>query len=274
MPLRALLPTVNARGLATSTALALIATLLAACPTDPVIDPEGVPCSGQDCPANYACVSGSCQLTGSTGGLSGGTGGGPAVCSLPDGGSRPAGTFTELLPCVRDADCVCGESCVEDLAYAAVYYGSRACELPCAVTEGCDNYKTYCSAAGFCALAVCGRVADGGWPTNGAPLYGACTLQTPGDGTCVPQGVVGDAGALFGECLEAGEADGGGTCGGSERGQEPIICGAGLVCAGSRPGDGGSYCEKLCNPDGGSCPAGQVCRPGVSTVIYVCGSSG
>ncbi|MHB8417177.1 MAG: hypothetical protein ACYDCL_03815 [Myxococcales bacterium] len=246
---------------------AVAAGALLACPIDPVVSPLGLSCHdpGDPCPQPFVCANGSCQPA------AGGTSGG--LCPSADGGVRPAGTAPEQQSCTAETDCACGLSCVQDLAYDLIGGGGQLCEAPCASTRDCDLVDAACQ-AGFCRLAICGLSWDAGpgFPEIGFPLAGSCSLADAGDGSCVPAGELG-SGQVFGLCELGGAAALGQPCAGKSKGASGIVCELGDGCLPPPDGgvDAGAVCQRLCSPDGGSCSAGEVCRPNaVLPIASVC----
>ncbi len=192
---------------------------------------------GSSCTDGVWSCSCACDGSGSTS-SSGGSGG----CFR--------GAPNEIQPCTSDADCACPLLCVPD-----ALVGGNVCEHPCSVTSDCPTPYTSCTGT-TCTVDLCG-VAIGG-PPNGT-LYGPCTADAVGSGTCIPASS--DGGIPWGVCEESGTATGG--CDPNATRREPSrLCAEGSLCAPAAMG-GGAVCWRICQPatDGGSsdCDGGERC---------------
>lgn len=224
----------------------------------------------------------------SGGGTDGGSGGGDGSAGndggAHDGGACKSGkpTSTELQPCHHDSDCVCGQVCVADPAFAD-NPTAKACETVCQSNAECPNAATLCSgklgpAGGkTCEVNLCTQ-------SIGSPdeLVGtACDSSGTGakDGTCVPQDS--GTGADFVVCMPNGTAksckpstddnpwtttnyDSSGMTSLHVESPQPrtgsSFCPAGEGCQVPANATSGS-CNVLCAPDLSSnhCPTNQVC---------------
>jgi hypothetical protein len=228
--------------------------------------------------------SGSGSSSGGTDGGGEGADGGAHDGGAHDGGACKSGkaTSTELQPCDHDSECVCGQVCVADPAFAD-NPTTKACETVCQSNTDCPNAASLCggklgpAGAKTCRVNLCTQSIGTPDELVGTPCASSGTSAK--DGTCVPQDT--DTGADFVVCMPNGTAksckpstddnpwtttnyDPSGMTSFYVASPQPrtasSFCPAGEGCQVPANATSGS-CNVLCAPDLSTnhCPTSQVC---------------